>query len=167
MAEQPQEPVFSIQRVYLKDASLEIPNAPKIFLEAKQPTVDVQLGVDTAEIDDVLSETSVTVTVTTKIDEKVVFLCECTEGGIFEIRNIPADQLPVLQNVVCPNIIYPYLRGNVADLIQRAGFPPIHLAEINFEALYQQKLSQGGGAAAPAGPADDGPSLIVPPGAKH
>ena len=165
MAEQPQEPVFSIQRVYLKDASLEIPNAPKIFLEAKQPTVDVSLGVDSTDVGEGVFETSVTVTVTTKIEEQVAFLCECTEGGIFEIRNIPDDQLPMLQNIVCPNIIYPYLRGNVADLIQRAGFPPIHLAEINFEALYQQKLAQGDQAPAPA--QDDSPGLIIPPGAKH
>lgn len=163
MAEQPQEPVFSIQRVYLKDASLEIPNAPLIFLEAKQPTVDVSLGVDSADVGEGVFESSVTVTVTTKIEEQVAFLCECTQGGIFEIRNIPDDQLPMLQNIVCPNIIYPYLRGNVADLIQRAGFPPIHLAEINFEALYQQKLAQGEQPAAK----DDGPGIIVPPGAKH
>jgi preprotein translocase subunit SecB len=161
MAEE-NEPVFQIQRVYLKDASLEIPHAPKIFLEAKQPTVDVSLGVESESVAEGVFEVAVTTTVETKIDDKVAFLCECKQGGIFEVRNIPADQMEMLQNIVCPNIIYPYLRSNVADLIQRAGFPPIHLAEINFEALYQQKLAQQQGGQ--AGQSDDGPSIIVPPG---
>ena len=81
-------------------------------------------------------------TVTTRIGDKVLFLVDARQGGIFEIRNIPPEQMPVVLNVVCPNVIYPYLRSNVADVIQRAGFPPIHLSEINFEALYQQKLAQ-------------------------
>jgi preprotein translocase subunit SecB len=161
MAEE-QEPVFQIQRVYLKDASLEIPNAPKIFLETAQPGVDVSLGVESEDIAEGVFEVSVTTTVTTKIEENVAFLCECTQGGIFEIRNIPADQMDMLKNIVCPNIIYPYLRSNVADLIQRAGFPPIHLAEINFEALYQQKLAQEGAGA--AGGAENGSGIYTGPG---
>ena len=144
MAEQ-QEPVFTIQRMYLKDMSLEIPNAPQIFLESKQPTVEVSLGVESQPVTDGVHETTVTVTVTTKVEEKVAFLIEAKQGGIFEMRNIPSEQMDMLSNVVCPNIIYPYLRSNVADAIQRTGFPPIHLAEINFEALYQQKLQQEAG----------------------
>ncbi|MGB7299941.1 MAG: protein-export chaperone SecB [Burkholderiaceae bacterium] len=154
------EPIFQIQRVYLKDASLEIPHAPRIFLESTQPTVEVSLGVESGEVAEGVLEVTVTTTVETKIEDKVAFLCECKQGGIFEIRNIPAEQMDMLQNIVCPNIIYPYLRSNVADLIQRAGFPPIHLAEINFEALYQQKLAQEGGKAK----ANDGPGIILPPG---
>ena len=142
MTEQAQAPVFAIQRMYLKDLSLEIPHAPQIFLETKQPTVEVGLDVTGQQVADGIYESTVTVTVTTKVGEKVAFLVEAKQGGIFEIRNVPDEQTDLLMNVVCPNIIYPYLRSNVADAVQRTGFPPIHLAEINFEALYQQRLAQ-------------------------
>lgn len=141
-AQQSTDPVFGIQRVYLKDLSLEIPNAPQIFLETQAPAVEIQLDVAAQALVEGIYETTVTVTVTTKAGEKVAFLVEAKQAGIFEIRNVPEDQLPLIVNVVCPNIVYPYLRSNVADVVQRAGFPPIHLAEINFEALYQQRLAQ-------------------------
>lgn len=166
MAEQ-QEPVFTIQRMYLKDMSLEIPNAPQIFLETQQPTVEVSLGVESQSVTEGVHETTVTVTVTTKVEDKVAFLIEAKQGGIFEMRNIPEEQMDMLSNVVCPNIIYPYLRSNVADAIQRTGFPPIHLAEINFEALYQQKLQEAAAAEAPAignGANGAGESGIILPG---
>jgi preprotein translocase subunit SecB len=136
------EPVFSIQRTYLKDLSLEVPNAPQIFLEQQQPGVEIQLDVGSQAVAEGIFEATVTVTITTKIAEKVAFLVEAKEAGIFEIRNVPEEQMPLILNVVCPNIVYPYLRANVADTIQRAGFPPIHLAEINFEALFQQRMQQ-------------------------
>jgi len=136
------EPVFSIQRTYLKDLSLEIPNAPQIFLETEQPAVEVQLDVSAQQIVEGVFETVVTVTITTRAGEKTAFLVEAKEAGIFEIRNVPDEQMPMILNVVCANIVYPYLRANVADIIQRAGFPPIHLAEINFEALFQRRLQQ-------------------------
>lgn len=142
MTEQAQAPVFAIQRMYLKDLSLEIPHAPQIFLETKQPTVEVGLDVTGQQVAEGIYESTVTITVTTKVGEKVAFLVEAKQGGIFEIRNVPDEQMDLLMNVVCPNIIYPYLRSNVADAVQRTGFPPIHLAEINFEALYQQRLAQ-------------------------
>ncbi len=171
MAEDNTTPVFQIQRMYLKDLSLEIPHAPQIFLETAQPTVEVSLDTDTAQLSDGIYEVNVTVTVTTKAAEKVVFLTEVKEAGIFELRNIPPDQMEMVLNIVCPNTIYPYLRANVADVIQRAGFPPIHLAEINFEVLYQQKLAsqqaaaQPGQSAQPATAAQGngaGPKLIIP-----
>jgi preprotein translocase subunit SecB len=158
MAE-PQQPIFQIQRMYLKDLSLEIPNAPRIFLETQQPAVEVSLDVARDNLAEGIHEVAVTVTLNTKIGEKVVFLVEAKQGGIFEIRNIPAEQMEMVLNVVCPNMIYPYLRANVADVIQRAGFPPIHLAEINFEAFYQQRLAQAQQAPAAAPPK---PSIIVP-----
>jgi preprotein translocase subunit SecB len=136
------EPVFAIQRTYLKDLSLEIPSAPQIFLETQQPSVEIQLDVGSAMIVDGIYEATVTATVTTKVGDKVAFLVEAKEAGIFEIRNVPSEQMPLILNVVCPNIVYPYLRANVADVVQRAGFPAIHLSEINFEALYQQRLQQ-------------------------
>ncbi len=140
--QQAQAPTFSIQRVYLKDLSVEIPHAPRIFLETQQPNVEVQMDVGSEEIADGIHESTVTVTLTTKVGDKVAFLVEARQGGIFEVRNVPQDQMPLLINVVCPNIIYPYLRSNIADIVQRTGFPPIHLAEINFEVLYQQRLAQ-------------------------
>jgi preprotein translocase subunit SecB len=158
MAE-PQQPIFQIQRMYLKDLSLEIPNAPRIFLETQQPAVEVSLDVARDDLAEGIHEVAVTVTLKTKVGEKVVFLVEAKQGGIFEIRHIPAEQMEMVLNVVCPNMIYPYLRANVADVIQRAGFPPIHLAEINFEAFYQQRLAQAQQAQA-AAPAK--PSIIVP-----
>jgi preprotein translocase subunit SecB len=147
--------------MYLKDLSLEIPHAPQIFLESAQPSVEVGLDVSAQQVAEGIYESTVTVTVTTKVGEKVAFLIEAKEGGIFEIRNVPAEQMELLMNVVCPNIIYPYLRSNVADAVQRTGFPPIHLAEINFEALYQQRmLQQQAEQAQPAG--QKGSGIIVP-----
>ncbi len=135
-------PVFQIQRMYLKDLSLEIPHAPQIFLEQAQPTVEVSIDSEAAQLAEGVFEVTVTVTVTTRVEkEKVVFLTEAKQAGIFELRNIPQEQMEMVLNIVCPNTIYPYLRSNVADVIQRAGFPPIHLAEINFEVLYQQKVA--------------------------
>lgn len=135
-------PVFQLQRVYLKDASLELPNAPGIFLEQEAPQVDVQLEVTHDKVLDGIYEVVVRVTTTAKIKDKVLFLVEAKQGGIFEIRGIAQDQFEAIAGIVCPSIVYPYLRANVADLINRTGLPPIHLAEINFEAMYQQRLAQ-------------------------
>ena len=134
-----QDPVFNIQRVYLKGASLEQPNSPAILLEQEQPSVDINLGVNVENVADGVFEVTVTATVQTKIQDKTVFLVECQQAGIFEIRNVPEDQMGGLIGVACPQIVYPYLRGNVADLIQRGGFPPVHLAEINFQSMYEQQ----------------------------
>ncbi len=137
-----QDPIFQIQRVYLKEASLEQPNSPAILLEKDQPTVDIQLGVNASPVADGVYEVSVTATVQTKIKDKTVFLVEATQAGIFEVRNLPAEQMGPIMGIACPQIVYPYLRGNVADLIQRAGFPPVHLSEINFQAMYEQQQQQ-------------------------
>ncbi len=145
MAE-PQEPVFQIQRVYLKEASLEQPNSPGILLQNEQPAVDIQLGVEAQPVAEGVFEVSVTATVQTKIADKTVFLVEAKQSGIFEIRNLPENQMGPIVGVVCPQIVFPYLRGNVADIVQRAGFPPVHLQEINFQALYEQQQQQGNGA---------------------
>ncbi|MCU6434982.1 protein-export chaperone SecB [Undibacterium sp. Jales W-56] len=140
MSDENLQPVFQIQRVYLKDLSLEQPNSPAIFLEQEAPTIEVALDVTAEPLADGIVESTVTVTVTAKVKDKVAFLVEGKQAGIFEARNIPADQLDPLLGIGCPNIIYPYLRSNIADLISRAGFPPVHLSEINFEAFYQQRL---------------------------
>ena len=146
----PATPVFQIQRVYLKEASLEQPNSPAILLEQEQPSVDIQLGVEAAPVAEGVFEVAVTATVHTKIKDKTVFLVEAKQAGIFEIRNVPEEQMGQLMGIACPQIVYPYLRGNVADLIQRGGFPPVHLSEINFQAMYeQQQLQQAQAASAP------------------
>ncbi len=146
-----QTPVFQIQRVYLKEASLEQPNSPAILLEQDQPVVDIQLGVEAGPVSEGLFEVSVTATVQTKVKDKTMFLVEAKQAGIFEIRNFPEDQMGPLMGIACPQIVYPYLRGNVADLIQRAGFPPVHLSEINFQAMFeQQQMAQAQAQAASA-----------------
>ena len=144
-----QDPTFQIQRVYLKETSLEQPNSPGILLEQEQPSVDIQLGVESNPVADGVYEISVTATVQTKIKDRTVFLVEAKKAGIFEIRNLPDDQMGPIMGIACPQIVYPYLRGNVADLIQRAGFPPVHLAEINFQAMYEQQQAQAAAESAP------------------
>jgi preprotein translocase subunit SecB len=143
-----QEPVFQIQRVYLKEASLEQPNSPAILLEQEQPSVDIQLGVEAGAVSEGIFEVCVTATVHTKIKDKTVFLVETKQAGIFEIRNLAQEQLGQIMGIACPQIVYPYLRGNVADMIQRAGFPPVHLSEINFQAMYEQQQRAQAGAPA-------------------
>jgi len=145
-----QDPVFQIQRVYLKEASLEQPNSPAILLEQEQPNVDIQLGVEATPVAEGVFEVCVTTTVQTKIKDRTVFLVECKQAGIFEIRNLPEEQMGPIMGIACPQIVYPYLRGNVADVITRAGFPPVHLAEINFQAMYEQQQAQAASAPAPA-----------------
>jgi preprotein translocase subunit SecB len=151
MAEQ-LDPVFQIQRVYLKEASLEQPNSPAILLEQESPTVDIQLGVNANPVAEGVFEVTVTATVQTKVKDKTVFLAEVMQAGIFEIRNLPAEQMSQIMGIACPQIVYPYLRGNVADLIQRAGFPPVHLSEINFQAMYEQQQQAA---------ADDAPRIVT------
>jgi preprotein translocase subunit SecB len=146
MSEEQATPVFQIQRVYLKDLSLEQPNSPAILTSTEQPNVDIQLAVGMEQVADGIVEVTVTATVTTKIEDNVVFLVEAKQAGIFEVRNLPEDQMGPVIGIACPQIIYPYLRGNVADVIQRAGFPPVHLAEINFQAMYEQQQQQAAGA---------------------
>ena len=154
MAEANLEPVFQIQRVYLKDMSLEQPNSPEILLNQEQPGVDIQLGVQAAPVADGLFEVTVTATIHAKILEKTVFLVEAKQAGIFELRNMPQEQLGAILGIACPQIVYPYLRGNVADVVQRGGFPPVHLAEINFQAMYEQQQMDAAAAeaATPAAP---------------
>ena len=142
MAEQDQTPVFQIQRIYLKDLSLEQPNSPQVLLEQTQPQVDIQLSMAAESVAQALFEVTVTATVTTKVGDKTLFLVEAKQAGIFEIRNVPPEQLQAIMGIACPQIVYPYLRSNVSDIVTRAGFPPVHLAEINFQAMYEQQQAQ-------------------------
>ena len=159
MAEAALDPVFQIQRVYLKDMSFEQPNSPEILLNQEQPGVDIQLGVEATPVADGLFEVTVTATVQAKIADKTVFLVEAKQAGIFELRNMPQEQMAPVLGIACPQIVYPYLRGNVADVIQRGGFPPVHLAEINFQAMYEQQQAEAAASAALATTA--APQIIV------
>jgi preprotein translocase subunit SecB len=135
-------PVFQIQRMYLKDLSLEQPNSPQILLEQAQPQVDINLGMSAEGVADGVFEVCVTATVTTKVKERVLFLVEAKQAGIFEIRHVPQDQLQGILSIVCPQMIYPYLRAIVSDVCTRAGFPPILLTEVNFQAMFQAQQEQ-------------------------
>jgi preprotein translocase subunit SecB len=135
-------PVFQIQRVYLKDLSLEQPNSPQILLEQTQPQVDINLGMAAAGVSDGIVEVTVTATVTTKVGDKVLFLVEAKQAGIFEIRNVPEEQMQGIISIVCPQMIYPYLRAIVSDVCTRAGFPPILLTEVNFQAMFEAQQAQ-------------------------
>lgn len=142
-----QNPVFQIQRMYLKDLSLEQPNSPKILLEQTQPQVDINLGVSAEPVVDGIYEVCVTATVTTKVADKVLFLVEAKQAGIFEIRNLPQEQMQGIIGIVCPQMIYPYLRAIVSDVCTRAGFPPILLTEVNFQAMFEAQQQQAAEAA--------------------
>jgi preprotein translocase subunit SecB len=134
------QPLFSIEKLYTKDASLEIPHAPAIFLERDAPQIDVQLHNSSGPINEGHYEAVLTVTVTAKIGDKTLFLTEVAQAGIFQIRNVPEADLPQILGIACPNIIFPYAREVVSDLITRAGFPPVLLNPVNFEAMYQAQL---------------------------
>jgi preprotein translocase subunit SecB len=141
-------PVFQIQRMYLKDLSLEQPNAPHILLEQTQPQVDINLTLSAENVTDGIFEVCVTATVNTKVGDKTLFLVEAKQAGIFEIRNVPQDQVEGILGIVCPQMVYPYLRAIVSDVCTRAGFPPVLLTEVNFQAMFEaqqaQRAAQGG-----------------------
>ena len=142
------EPGFRIQRIYLKDLSLEQPNAPQILMLASEPQIQVEVDIAVAPLTGGIFEVALSSTITAKVDSKVLFLIEAKQAGIFEFSNIPAEQIDPMLGIACPTILYPYLRSNIADMISRAGFQPIHLNEINFHGMYEHRLMQAQQAAA-------------------
>lgn len=136
------QPLFSIEKIYVKGLSLEVPHAPAVFLEREAPEIDLQLATDGQKLEDGIFECTLTVTVTAKLGEKVMFLVEASQGGIFQIRHIPEEDFEPIMAVACPNILFPFLRETVSDVVNRAGFPPVLLAPINFDALYLQQREQ-------------------------
>ncbi len=141
MSEQ-EQPVFSIEKLYVKDLSVEVPNAPQIYLERESPNVAIQLQSKAQGLGDGVFEVVLTVTVTATIEEKNVFLVEVGQGGIFRIQNVPDDNLEPLLSIACPNILFPYAREIVSDAVTRAGFAPVVLQPVNFEAMYVSNLEQ-------------------------
>ena len=144
-----QHPLFNIEKIYLKDLSLEVPGAPQIFAEREAPKIDINLHTETRELEAGFYEVVVTTTVTAKIkDDKTAFLIEVAQAGIFQIRNISGQELDAVLGITCANILFPYLRESVSSVVVRGGFPPFFLNHLNFEALYQQRLQQEAAAAA-------------------
>ena len=149
------QPSFSIEKIYVKDLSLEIPGAPQVYMQPEQqPQLEMQLEQRSQRINEVLYEVALVITVTAKSGDKVLFLVEASQAGVFQIHNVAdADLAPIL-GIVCPNVLFPYARETVSDVVNRAGFPPVLLAPVNFEALHQQRVAQ---AASQAG----GPSIEI------
>ncbi len=138
--QQPTQPAFGIQKIYVKDASVELPNAPRVFMEPNTPQIEVQLESSAERLDESIFQVVVMVTVTAKQGEKTCFLVEVAQAGIFEISGVPEPDLAPILGIACPNILFPYSRETVADLVGRAGFPALHLSPVNFEAIYMQRL---------------------------
>jgi len=147
------QPVFTIEKIYVKDLSLEMPNAPQIFNEREAPQVEVNFHTAGRAVDTGVYEVVVTVTLTAKIQDKTMFLIEIGQAGVFQIRNVPATDIDPMLGVHCPNILFPYLREAVASVSSRAGLPPVQLQPMSFEPLYQAQLAerqkQAGAAPAP------------------
>jgi len=141
-AAQNTQPVFSIEKVYVKDLSLEIPNAPQVFLERDTPQVDIQLHHNSSSVEEGVYQTILTVTVTAKVKDKTMFLVEAAQAGIFVVRNVPAQDLEAVLAIACPNILFPYVREVISDVVVRAGFPPVVLSPVNFEAIFQAQREQ-------------------------
>ena len=148
-AAQDNQPFYNIEKIYVKDLSVEVPNAPQIFLEREAPQVDVQLHHQSQSVDAGIYQTELTITVTAKIGEKTMFLAEACQAGIFQIRNVPNQDLDTILGIGNPNILYPYARETISDAIVRAGFPPVLLNPVNFEALYLAQKQQEAQASAP------------------
>jgi preprotein translocase subunit SecB len=140
---QPQQPAtFQIEKIYVKDLSLEIPHAPLIFTEQVQPEIQVQINTEAQQFGEGYYEVAVTATVTAKMGERTIFLAEAEQAAIFALRNVPATDIGPLLGIACPTVIFPYLRETVSDVITRGGFPPLLLAPISFEQLYMQQQAQ-------------------------
>jgi preprotein translocase subunit SecB len=140
--EQNQAPGFGIEKLYVKDLSLELPNAPQIFTEKEAPQVAIEISNTASRLEEGVYEVVLTITLTAKVGEKTAFLIEVAQAGIFQVRNVPEENLEIIFSITCPNILFPYAREVVSDASVRAGFPPVVLSPINFEALYAQQKQQ-------------------------
>ena len=138
----PAQASFQIEKLYIKDLSLEVPNAPQVFMQTENPQLEIQVRNEGAQFADGLFEVTVTVTVTARSGEKTVFLAEAAQAGIFSVRGIPAEDLDPLLGIGCPTILYPYVREAISDLVTRAGFPAVVLAPVSFEQIYMDRRRQ-------------------------
>ena len=141
MSESPQ-PTFAIEKVFLKDLSVEVPNAPEVFLEREAPSMEVNINSAGRAVQDGLYEVVLTVTITARIKDKTVFLVEAAQAGVFQIRNVPPEDMGPLLGIACPNTLFPYAREIISSVTARAGFQPVMLAPMSFEGIYQQQLQK-------------------------
>ena len=144
MSEQAQQPAqqFEIQKVYLKDVSLEAPNSPLLFTEQGQPMTEVRLETGAVPINQTLFEVTLTLTITTKVGERTAYLVEVQQSGLFTVVGFNEAQMGHMLHAFCPTILFPFAREELASLIGKAGFPPILLNPINFDNMYLQRLQQ-------------------------
>ena len=138
MEEQKQQRIFNIEKIYVKDLSLEISNAPLVFMEPEAPKIDMQMHIDDKNVKESMHEVVLTVTITAKTKDKTLFLIEVQQAGVFQIINIAEEEMLPILNIVCPNVIFPYMRETISDIVTRAGFPPVILSPVNFEALFNE-----------------------------
>jgi preprotein translocase subunit SecB len=136
-----QPPTFGIEKIYVKDVSLEVPAGPQAFMQQEQPQLEVQITQQSQRVNEVLHEVTLVITVTAKSGDRVLFLVEASQSGVFQIRNVSEPDLAPVLGIVCPNVLFPYARETVSDLVTRAGFPPVLLAPVNFETIYQQRTA--------------------------
>ena len=137
--EKPQQQ-FEIQKIYLKDASLETPNSPYIFKEKWNPEIKLQINTSTNSLSDTTHEIVLNLTVTAEMQEKTAFLVEVQQAGIFFLKGFPQDQMGPMLGAFCPNILFPYAREAIDALVIKGGFPPLMIKPVNFDALYLQHL---------------------------
>jgi preprotein translocase subunit SecB len=141
-ADPQQQATFQIEKLYVKDLSLEVPNAPQVFVQAEDPQLEIQVRSQGAQFAEALYEVIVTVTVTARSKEKTVFLAEVAQAGIFQVRGVPVQDLNPLLGIACPTILYPYAREAISDLVTRSGFPAVILAPVSFEQMYMARMQQ-------------------------
>jgi preprotein translocase subunit SecB len=139
---QQQGPGFGIEKLYLKDVSVEVPNSPEIFTSRETPKISVELNNNAKPLPEGFFEVALQITVTSKIDDKTAFLIDVTQAGIFGVKNLPEESLEPILAITCPNILFPYAREAISDLITKAGFTTVLLNPINFETLYMQQKQQ-------------------------
>ncbi len=135
-------PTFAIEKIYLRDLSVEVPNAPEAFLEPEAPNIQVNIRSNTRAVQDGMYEVVLIVTISAKVQDKTMFLVEAAQAGVFQIRNVPQQDMGPVLGIACPNTLFPYVRETISTVVSRAGFPPVVLAPMNFEAIYQQQLQQ-------------------------
>jgi len=146
---QQQQAVFNIEKIFVKDLSVEVPNAPAIYMEREAPKIDVQMNTQGGGVAENVYQVLLTVTVSAKVGERTMFMVEATQGGIFRIAGVPQEQLEMVLSITCPNLLFPYVRETISDAVGRAGFMPLYLNPVNFEAIYAQRMQQAQPAAQP------------------
>ena len=136
------EKQFAIQKIYTKDISFETPNSPKIFTQKWEPSLDINLGTHVEPLENAMFEVALNITVTVKIGDTTAYLVEVAQAGIFTMGGFSEQEMGPMLGSFCPNILFPYAREVISDLVNKGGFPQLILAPVNFDALYMQHLQQ-------------------------